>query len=185
MRHCTCLPPPPRPFRDAQLRRLQAPTLLLAAELNFLGGGAAAAERARQVIPRCEAYVLRGARHFISSRWVREATRRVAGFFYELGLMQPHGTACRPRLQLQPQLQDGAGAAAAGAPGERGSAALRAAQPPAAGKAAAGRASSPAVSAANPAPPPPATLPMQAALPGAQKEHGAEAAPAAMVVAEA
>lgn len=182
MRQCVRLPPPPRPFRDAQLRRLQAPTLLMAAELDFLGGGPVAAERARRVIPCCEAYILRGARHFISGHWVREATHRVAGFFHRHGLMQPH---VAPRPQLPPARPGDAGAAAADTTARRGSAVRRTAQLPAAGKAAAGQSTALPAGAAKLRPQPPVTPALQVALVGTAEQRRHKAAGPAAAVASA
>lgn len=168
-RHGASLPRPPQPFRDAQLRRLQAPTLLLAAELDFLGGGAAAAERAWRVFPRCEAYILRGAKHFIGAHWVREATHRVAGFFYGHGLMQPHAVVPRPRLQPAPR--GAAGPAAAGAEPVQGSTVTVAVQTPPAGKAVAGQAASLPAAGAKPAPRLSATPALRLPLAGAAEKR--------------
>ena len=57
--------------------------LVIAAERDIFGGGAAMAARARRVLPNCTAEVVAGARHCMSPRRMEAACQRVMAFFGE------------------------------------------------------------------------------------------------------
>ena len=57
--------------------------LVLAAERDIFGGGAAMAARAARVLPHCTAEVVPGARHVFSAARMEQAWRRVVAFFQE------------------------------------------------------------------------------------------------------
>lgn len=54
--------------------------LVIAAEKDIFGGGAAMAARARRVLPNCTAEVMADARHCMSPARMDLACRRVMGF---------------------------------------------------------------------------------------------------------
>lgn len=85
-RHVAYFPAAPNKLTDQQLARLAAPTLVVAAEWDIFGPGEATAERARRVLPDCEAVVLPASRHFGSTRITKEVVDRVVAFFEARGL---------------------------------------------------------------------------------------------------
>lgn len=90
IRHCDYFPEGPLAFTDDQLRRLAAPTLLVAAERDSFGPGAATAERARAVWPASQLEVeLLPGRHVGNQATMARTCQRVVRFFEERGLAAP------------------------------------------------------------------------------------------------
>lgn len=85
-RFCCYFPEGPRTFTDEQLRRLTAPTLLVAAEHDIFGPGEATVNRARAVWPNAEAVLIRGGKHVPSAQSMQEVNQRIISFFEEKGL---------------------------------------------------------------------------------------------------
>lgn len=67
----------------AQLAGPKAPMLVIAAEQDIFGGGAAMAARASRVLPNCTAEVMAGARHCMSPARMEQACQRVIAFLKE------------------------------------------------------------------------------------------------------
>jgi pimeloyl-ACP methyl ester carboxylesterase len=70
----------PRSFRDEDLRRITAPTLLLIAEKEVLYSPRRALERARRLIPNLESAVVPGAGHFVAMARPDFVNPRVVAF---------------------------------------------------------------------------------------------------------
>lgn len=86
-RHCNYFPEGPVAFTNDQLRRLAAPTLLVAAQRDSFGPGAATAERARAVWPSSQLDVeLLPGRHVGNRATMERTSQRVIRFFEERGL---------------------------------------------------------------------------------------------------
>ncbi|KAL4451883.1 hypothetical protein ABPG75_007545 [Micractinium tetrahymenae] len=90
IRHCNYFPEGPLAFADEQLRRLAGPTLLVAAERDSFGPGAATADRARSVWPASQLKVeLLPGKHVGNKEVMAQTSQRVIRFFEERGVAGP------------------------------------------------------------------------------------------------
>jgi len=71
---------PPRTFSDLEFRLLTMPTLLLVGREEFLYDGAAAVERARQVLPNGDAELLAECNHAVVSDQTELVADKVLAF---------------------------------------------------------------------------------------------------------